>query len=133
MTDTTMAEVSPRELARLLDTVLARLGRIEDLLKPPRDRTPAPQEWFSISDAAALVGLSTKHLRRALTGGTLPASNVGTPDRPLYRISRAELSAWMEKRKAGALPPPRKKKDKAGPPVSRHARPAHRRAESTAA
>jgi excisionase family DNA binding protein len=74
------------------------------------ERELPQQEWFSIFEAAALTGLSDDHIRRAVVGGTLPASNVGTPDRPIYRISKIDIGEWMEKRKAGALPTPRRKK-----------------------
>jgi excisionase family DNA binding protein len=64
------------------------------------------QEWLSIQDAARVVGVSRNHLRAAVRGGTLPVSNLGTPDRPLYRVSREDLKRWMEERKAGPKPSP---------------------------
>jgi hypothetical protein len=70
--------------------------------------------------------LSQKHIRRAVVGGTLPAANQGTPDRPIYRISRKDIEEWMERRKAGPQPPPRRKKGAASVaalPVSRHRAP----------
>src|SRR5262245_56585213 len=92
------------DLMQKLDEVLLRLDQLEKALKRPQ------QEWFTIIEVAALTGLSDPHIRRAVTGGTLPASNVGTPDRPIYRISEKDIVEWMEKRKAGALPTPRWKK-----------------------
>jgi excisionase family DNA binding protein len=64
------------------------------------------QGYFSIKQAAAYTALSGDHVRRAVKGGTLPVSNVGTPDRPLYRISRSDLDAFMRERQAGPKPPP---------------------------
>lgn len=95
-------------------TVEEQLDRIEALL---RAGVPAP-EFYSIGEAAVVVGLSPDHVRRAVVGGTLACSNVGTAARPTYRIARADLLAWMERRKAGALPPARRKARAA--PVSRH-------------
>jgi excisionase family DNA binding protein len=109
----------PKDHALLtrLDALDAGMRWIEETLKCRR----VEQEWFSIKEAAVLTGLSAKHLRRAVLGGTLPASNVGTPDRPVYRISREDLKGWMDRRKAGALPPPGRKRAAAPqPPVSRH-------------
>lgn len=85
----------------------------------------ASKGWLSIENAAMYADVSPDHIRRAVRGAMLPASNVGTPDRPLYRISRQDLDAWLEKRKAGALPPPRKKKKAPSVtslPPSRHLR-----------
>ena len=83
------------------------------LLKSLQEATSNPQKgYFTISEAAAFIGCSDKHLYRHVVGGTLPVSNIGTNDGPDYPISLADLTAWMEKRKAGALPPPRRKKKK---------------------
>ena len=105
-----------------VEAVLRRL--LAPLVEQVRKRLEMPpQEWFSIKQAAAYAGLSGDHVRRAVTGAMLPCSNVGTPDRPLYRISRRDLEGWLEKRKAGALPPPRRKKGRAqitSLPPSRH-------------
>ena len=84
--------------------------RIESLLvRLERAVTQPAQAWFSIKGAAALTGLSPAHIRRAVTGGTLACSNVGSMDRPTYRISREDIEEWMKRRKAGALPPPKRK------------------------
>jgi excisionase family DNA binding protein len=82
--------------------------------------------YFTITEAAAFVGCSEAHIRRHVTGGMLPVANIGTNDGPDYRIAREDLVAWVEKRKAGALPPPRKKKDvptETTLPFSSHRRP----------
>jgi excisionase family DNA binding protein len=66
--------------------------------------------WLSIKQAATYMSLSQDHVRRAVLGGTLPASNVGTPDRALYRISREAIDRWMQEREAGAILTPRQAK-----------------------
>lgn len=110
----------PRDLLRkLVDQQAEILLHLRELRK---ERELPQQEWFSIIEAGALTGLHEDTIRRAVTGGTLPCSNVGTYDRPTYRISRKDIEAYMEKRKAGAFPPPRKSKKSIQLPVSRHAR-----------
>ena len=99
--------------------ILHRLDKLQQSLDQPK------QEWFSIKQAAVLTGLSADHVRRAVTGGTLQCSNVGTNDRPTYPcISRKDIEDWMDKRKAGALPPTRRKKksQEVSLPVSPHLR-----------
>jgi excisionase family DNA binding protein len=109
------------QLVAVLDRLLRPLvERLEKVSEQPR------QEWFSIEQAGKLTGLSSDHIRRAVTGGVLPASNMGTPDRPLYRLSRENIQAWMKEREAGPKPPPRRKKtsEERGPlPFSRHIHP----------
>jgi hypothetical protein len=51
------------------------------------------QEWFSIDEVAALTGLSSDHVRRHVTGGTLPVCNQGTFEKPYYRIRRRDIDA----------------------------------------
>src|SRR5262245_19022937 len=85
--------------------VIDPMKDIELRLKRPR----VEQEYLSIKEAKAYTGLSDDHIRRAVTGGTLPASNVGTPDRALYRLKKANIDAWMREREAGPKPAPRKK------------------------
>jgi len=77
--------------------------KLEKRLEVPK------QEWFSIKKAAIYADLSSDHVRRAVTSAMLPCSNMGTNDRPTYRVSRKDLEEWLEKRKAGAIPSPRKK------------------------
>ena len=97
-------------------TVEERLERIERLLQA----TQQAPEFYSIRQAAAVVGVSPDHIRRAVVSGTLPCANVGTAGRPTYRIARADLLAWVEKQKAGPLSPARRRP--ASVPVSRHHR-----------
>src|SRR4051812_5719983 len=78
-------------LARI-DEALARILQLSQEVR---------QEWLSISQVAAATGLSASHVRRAVRSGQLPASNAGTPDRPVWRIARADLAAWMETKKGG--------------------------------
>jgi excisionase family DNA binding protein len=54
-------------------------------------------QFYTIKQAAGVVGVSADHIRRAVSGGMLAASNVGTMARPTYRIARADLLAWVER------------------------------------
>src|SRR5688500_154979 len=93
-------------MEELLKELIETVRRLERRLMKP---APTP-EWYSIQEVAKLTQLSEDHIRRAVVGGTLPAASVGTPDRPLYRISRKDIVEWMERRKAGPVLTPRRKK-----------------------
>ena len=64
---------------------------------------------ISIEATAALTGLSADHVRRHVTSGLLSASNLGTFDKPYYRIHRRDIDEWMAKRRETAIPAPKKK------------------------
>lgn len=97
----------------VMEVLLARLDQV--LAQPP---VPSAPEFYSIKGAAAVVGVSVDHIRRAVVAGSLACSNVGTMGRPTYRIARADLLAWVERQKAGPLPA---RRGRGRPvPVSRH-------------
>jgi excisionase family DNA binding protein len=74
----------------------AFLQKIEQLVSRPAQR------YLSIKDAAAYTGLSTDWIRDHIkVHRTLPAANVGTLDRPVYRLDREDLDAFMQRLKAG--------------------------------
>ena len=78
-----------------------RLERIEQLLQS----SIQPPEFYSIKQAAKVVGVSTDHIRRAVVGGVLAASNVGTMARPTYRIARIDLLARVARSASAASVP----------------------------
>ena len=87
-----------------IEKTLARIDEgVQRLLQLGEE---ARQEWLSISQTAAATGLSESHVRRAVRSGRLPASNAGTPDRPAWRIARADLADWMRRRMGGNRVPP---------------------------
>jgi len=67
----------------------------------------AVAEWISVAQAAQATGLSDSTIRRAIAGRDLAASNVGSDQRPVWRIARRDLTTWMEKQKGemAAVPP----------------------------
>jgi excisionase family DNA binding protein len=72
---------------KLLQEIIDRLERIEQ---------KNVQEFFSVKDTAALVGVEAKHIRRAMEKGELLHSNIGTGKRATYRIARRDIDAWIE-------------------------------------
>lgn len=92
----------------LILTLIAKVDEIQARIAAPAPAT-IPREWLSIKQVAEVTSLSADHIRRHVVGGTLPCTNVGTPDRPLYRISLKDLETFMNQRRAGALAPPKKK------------------------
>ena len=102
------------DITRVVKEVLKQLG-----VGTSAHITP---EYYSINDAAVVAALSSDHIRRAVVGGTLVASDVGTKDHPLYRISRKNLLHWLKEREAGAKPPAKNVL-----PVSRHFGPSTRK------
>lgn len=100
------------ELERWFEKLEAEVHQQIDMLfkKLEYALTKPEKGYFNYAEAAAFVGCSKAHISRHAIGGMLPVSNIGTNDGPDYRISRGDLIAWMEKRKAGASAPPRRKK-----------------------
>jgi excisionase family DNA binding protein len=105
--------ISEQMTLQLLETLSAKLDAIAAKLQAQ----PSP-EYYSIKQAARVVGVSCDHIRRAVVGGMLACSNVGTMSRATYRISRVDLLAWLERQKAGPISPARKRSRTI--PLSRH-------------
>src|SRR4051812_42437362 len=91
------------------NSLAQRLERIEALLTCLTPRPVNAQEWFSIEQTAALTGLSSDHVRRHVTAGLLPVSNMGTFEKPYYRIHRKDIDEWMARRRESPVPVPRKR------------------------
>jgi excisionase family DNA binding protein len=62
------------------------------------------QEWLSIQETATMLGVSTKHIRRAIKQGSLACSNVGGTARPTYRIARVAIAKWMDDNRVKTMP-----------------------------
>jgi excisionase family DNA binding protein len=80
----------------------AQVRRLHELLE--RQVTLLDEAYLPIKRAAQITALSNSHIRQAVTCGELPASNVGTARRPIYRIAKTDLSAWLESRKGNSRP-----------------------------
>lgn len=100
------------DMVAFLESVAAKLDALRAALQPP--------EFYSVKDAAKVVGVSADHVRRAVVRGALVASNVGTESRPTYRIARADLLAWVERGKSGPATPGGRAKGRRPTPRSRH-------------
>lgn len=70
-------------------------------------------ELLAVKDVAVLASLSESYLRRKIYSRELPATNIGTEARPVWRISRKDLAQWLEARKGGtpSIPPKSKMRD----------------------
>jgi hypothetical protein len=71
-----------RELAECLQQVNTVLAKTQ-------------HEWVSVKGAAALTGLSTKRIRRAIKRGELVVYNAGSGSRATDRIGRIDIETWM--------------------------------------
>lgn len=103
-TETAVGTQEMNELQIMAEAV-ARIDRgVAKLLEA---QEAAVAEWLSVAQAAQVTGLSDTTIRRAIGGRDLAASNVGSEQRPVWRIARRDLTAWMEKQKGGteAVPP----------------------------
>lgn len=58
-------------------------------------------QWLSVVSTAKYCQVSEDHVRRAIYAGKLTASNMGTPDLPLYRISRVSIEEWLRSKEIG--------------------------------
>jgi excisionase family DNA binding protein len=86
-------------LALLVEMLTRIEGKVETLARN-EGRHPDHQP-LSITQASKVVNLSETYLRRIIARGELPASNVGTAARPLWRIVPADLRRWLETKKGG--------------------------------
>ena len=118
-----MGPESPQSFEDRLHDVEARLAALESSSRASScssSRTNHPDEacvhgavqpgpaYFTIRAVAETTRLSDSHIRRAIRRGDLPASNLGTPDHPIWRVSRGDLIDWMDRKKGGpAKVPPR--------------------------
>ncbi len=114
----------PEEIRMAVLAVLESLG----VVNHPDAPLPA-QEFYSIKNCAVVSGMSTDHIRRAILGGVMTASNVGTNDRPIYRVHKDNLRLWLTEREEGAKPPRQKQKPM---PVSPHHKPKSKSAKQSA-
>ena len=64
-----------------------------------KDGRAAPFDGYSIDEVAAALRVSRKLVRAVIRDGLLPASNLGRPGRPTYRVTLADALAWLEKAK----------------------------------
>jgi hypothetical protein len=91
-----------------IGSMLARLevvaAKLYGMLGRPRSEQ-AP-DVLTIRQAAAFSALSPTKIRREIKSSRLPAANAGSSLRPLYRILKTDLLAWLEKKKGGTQLPP---------------------------
>jgi len=82
-----------------------------EVVRPASDRGPRHDlqyaEYLAVKDASLVAALSESYLRRKIYARELPAANIGSEARPVWRIQRKDLVAWLEARKGGtpSIPP----------------------------
>lgn len=80
-------------------------------MRPAFDRGPRHDlqhaEYLAVKDAAVVASLSESYVRRKIYSRELPAANIGSEARPVWRIQRKDLEQWLEVRKGGttSIPP----------------------------
>ncbi len=84
---------SLESIARMLKEVVVPL--LNGMKKAEEE---SRQEYLCVKKAAAMCGLESKHIRRAMKRGEIPYSNVGSEKRATYRIARQDIVAWMQGR-----------------------------------
>ena len=60
--------------------------------------SPLPGRWLTTKEAARLVRVGWSTVQRAVSEGRLKANNVGSAQRPRWRILGADLDAWVASR-----------------------------------
>jgi excisionase family DNA binding protein len=97
----------------VVEKLLARCeGQLEHKIKEwvfeaVRAKPPLPPtELYSVKEVAAMTGLKTKHIYRAIDLGKLPKYDVANGDkRASIRIHRRDIDAWVETCKVNQAPP----------------------------
>jgi excisionase family DNA binding protein len=54
---------------------------------------------LTVADVAELLAIPQHTVRQIIRHRDLPAVNVGTPRRPIYRVEPAALEAFLEQRR----------------------------------
>lgn len=54
---------------------------------------------LNAKEAAEELGVSVDQIKKLITGGDLPAVDVGLGSRIFWRIARSDLDAWLDKRR----------------------------------
>lgn len=79
-----------------------RLSSIQDdLARLVRRGGPDNPGYLTIEQVASWTNLSDSHVRRAIRGGDLPASNQGSDSNPTWRIALEDVKGWMLRKKGG--------------------------------
>lgn len=93
MTEPTMIVATPEQLRAMLRAA------VEEVLAE-RERNERELVYLDVAQAAELVGVHPRTLRKLIATDGLPGVRVGQ----LWRFPRHELIAWLERRR-GAKPP----------------------------
>ncbi len=103
------SSASPLDVQETIGLLLSRMEQFQQGMELLHDMTRLQlADWLTIEHAARVCDCSYDHINRAVGAGELPASDIGNGGKKAaYRISRADLNAWMERNKGGRHLPPR--------------------------
>lgn len=59
----------------------------------------AGMSLLTVPEVAAALRVSVEHVRRSIRRGDLPAMNLATSGRPMYRISQSVLDRYLNARR----------------------------------
>ncbi|MEV0283479.1 helix-turn-helix domain-containing protein [Kribbella sp. NPDC050820] len=82
-----------------------RIGSVGEAQTTRRCSRIVPVAWLIVSEVAATLRVSQDHVRRLIRRGELPATNVATSGRPLYRVSEENIEQYMSERQTAPQPP----------------------------
>ncbi len=90
----------------ILSSIHAELRVISAKLATPCERSSVDRNWLTIKQAAAAGAVGPKIIRRAITTGALPATNISASSRrPTWRIAKAAFDEFMLARTASGAAP----------------------------
>ena len=75
----------------------------------PADPCRAIKEWMTLPEIAQELRCRQSKPRRWVESGELPAINVSDSTRPRYRVRRADLDAFLQRRAAVPTPKPERR------------------------
>lgn len=58
------------------------------------------QQLMKVKDVATELGVSPMQVHKLITGGDLPAVNVGQGKRSYWRVARADLTKYLDDKRA---------------------------------
>ena len=68
---------------------------IDEVTNAVQKRRDDLRNYLSTSEVGRATGKNNKTVRRAIRAGQLKAKNIGTKERPEYRIHKDEAKKWM--------------------------------------
>lgn len=93
----------------MLANVNSPLQHGDEIVVSPRSISAASgaiPEWLTASEIADGLQVSTETVGDWISTGKLPATNLGTPEHPRWRVYRADLNEYLRSLQPGYKPAP---------------------------